>query len=132
MVGFKTVTLSSAILSEDETSKVVTKCIILNLEEGHSMLTAWREITKRGYFGQQELIDMIPSTFKLSIANIAQGDWIMTDTCNADRKFRRLLIEDITEIANKQGMTRNQIKIFEAGKLYNILLHHLQMKKAHE
>ena len=94
-------TLSYASLSDDETLEMVTKCIIRNLEEGHSMLTAWREITKREYFGQQELLDMIPSTFKLLIANIAQGDWIMTDTCNADRKFRRLLIEDITEIANK-------------------------------
>ena len=52
----------------------------------------------------------------------------MTDNCNATRKFQRLLIEAITEIARKEGMTRNQINIFESGKLYNILLHNLEMK----
>ena len=52
----------------------------------------------------------------------------MTDTCNAARKFRRLLIEAMNEIEKKEGMPSNQINIFEAGKLYNILLHDLQMK----
>ena len=47
----------------------------------------------------------------------------MTDTCKAVRKFRRLIVEAINEIAKKEGMTSNQINIFEAGKLYNILLH---------
>ena len=37
-------------------------------------------------------------------------------------------MEDITEIAKKEGMTRNQIKLFEARKLYNIVLNYLQMK----
>ena len=65
------------------------------------MLTAWCEITKREYPGRQDLLYMIPSPFQLLIANIAMGGWIMTDTCNAARKFRRLLIEAITEILNK-------------------------------
>ena len=52
----------------------------------------------------------------------------MTDTCNAARKFRRLPIEAITEIAKKEGLTSNQINIFEAGQLYNIILHDLKMK----
>ena len=47
-VGFKTVTLSYTILSKDETSEMVTECIIRTFKEGCSMLTAWREITKRG------------------------------------------------------------------------------------
>ena len=93
------------------------------------MLTDWREITKRNYSGRQYLLDMIPSPCQLSISNIAKGGWIMMDTCNAARKFRSFLTEAITEIANKEEMIRNQINIFEAGKLYNILLHYLQMKK---
>ena len=93
------------------------------------MLTAWSEITKREYPGRQDLLDMILSPCHLSISNISKGGWIMTDTCNAARKFRRLIIEAITKITKKQGMTSNKINIFEAGKFYNILLHDLQMKK---
>ena len=70
---------------------------------------------------------MIHSPCQLLIVNISKGGWIMTDTCNASWKFRRFLIETITEISDKEGMTRNQIKIFEAGKLSNILLHYIEI-----
>ena len=89
------------------------------------MLTAWRKITKWEYPGQQDLLEMIPNPCQLSIANIAKVGWTMTDICNSARKFWRFLIESITEIANKYGMTSNQINIFEAGKLYYIILHDL-------
>ena len=92
------------------------------------MLIAWREITKQEYLGRQDFLDMIPSPCKLFIENIANGGWIMMNTCNSPRKVRRSLIEYITEIANKEGMKSNKINIFEAGKLYNILFHDLQMK----
>ena len=111
------VTLSSAILSEYETLEMVTKCIVRTFKEGHSMLTDWREITKREYPGRQDLLDMIPCPCQLSISNIYKGGWIMTDTCNATRKFRRLLFDTITEITKKEGITRNQLNIYEAGKL---------------
>ena len=120
--------LSSAILSEDETSEMVTKCIMRTFNEGCRMLTSWREITKREYPGRQDLFDMIPSPCRLFISKISKCGCIITDTFNATRKFRRLLIEAITEIANKEEMTINQIKIFEVGNFYNILLHYLQMK----
>ena len=92
------------------------------------MLTAWREITKREYLCGQDLLDMIPIPCHMPISNITKGGWIMTDTFKASRKFRRFLIEDITEIAKKEVMSIYHIKIFEAGKFYNILLHDLQMK----
>ena len=107
---------------------MVTECIIRNFKEGRSIITAWREITKQEYPGRKDFLDMISNNCQPSIDNISKGGWIMTDTCNADRKFLRLLIEAITEIAKKEGMKSNQINIFEAGKLYNILLHDLQMK----
>ena len=80
---------------------MVTKCIIRTFKEGRSMLTAWREITKREYPGRQDLLDIITSPCQLSIANISKGGWIMTDTCNAAQKFRSLSIETITEITKK-------------------------------
>ena len=71
-------TLSSTILSEDDTSEMLTKCVIRTFKEGRSILTDWREITKRGYPGRQDLLDTIPGPFQLSIANISKGGWIMT------------------------------------------------------
>ena len=81
------------------------------------MITAWHERTKREYPGRQDLLDMILSPCHLSISNISKGGWILTDNCNSDRKLRRFIIEAITEIAKKEGMTSNQINVFEAGKL---------------
>ena len=73
-------TLSSAILSEDETLEMVTDCIIQDFKEGRSMLIAWHEITKRGYPVRQDLLDMIPSPCQLSISNISKDGWIITYT----------------------------------------------------
>ena len=91
------------------------------------MLTAWLVITKQEYSCRQDLLGMSPSPYKMSIANIAKGGCIMADNCNAAHKFQRFLIETITEISKNEGMTSNQINIFEAGKLYNILLNDLKM-----
>ena len=44
------------------------------------MLTAWRERTEWEYPVQQGYLDMIPSPWQLSIANISKGTCIMTDT----------------------------------------------------
>ena len=40
----------------------------------------------------------------------------MTDTCNAARKCRKLLMESIKKIAEEDGMDPDQIQIWEAGK----------------
>ena len=50
----------------------------------------------------------------------------MTDTCNAARKYRRLLVESIKQIAEEEGIPKKQIKVFKAGKVmtdfYSIFL----------
>ena len=53
--GFKTVTLSSAILSEDETLEMVNEYITQSFKGGSSMLAAWRKITKWEYPGRKRL-----------------------------------------------------------------------------
>ena len=49
---------------------------------------------------------------------------MMTDTCNAASKYRRLLVESIKQIAEEEGILKERIKLFEAGKgitnLYSI------------
>ena len=41
----------------------------------------------------------------------------LTDTCNAARKYHRLLVESIKEIAEGEGIPKERIKIFGAGKV---------------
>ena len=118
--GFKNVTLSSAILSVDETSEMVTEAILRTFKEGRGILETWREVTAREYPGRQDLLDQIPKAAELTIAKLAKGGWIMTDTCNPARKFRRLLKAAIIEIARAEGMSEEDIIIFEAGKYYNM------------
>ena len=43
----------------------------------------------------------------------------MTDTCNAAKKYRRLLVESTKQIAEEEGIPKERIKVFEAGKVIN-------------
>ena len=49
----------------------------------------------------------------------------MTDTCNAARKYRRLLVEKIKQIAEEEGIPKEQLKVFETGKVINIFEYYL-------
>ena len=46
----------------------------------------------------------------------------MTDTCNAARKYFRLLVESINHIAEEEGIPKERIKLFEAGKVITIFI----------
>ena len=59
---------------------------------------------------------MLPKACELTLAKLANRGWLMTDTCNAARKFRRLLKDSIREIALEEGMEENKIMVFEAGE----------------
>lgn len=114
--GFRSVTLSSAILSEDETSEVLTDAILRTFREGRGILKVWREVTAREYPNRQDLLDLIPKPHQLTLSKLANGGWVMTDTCNPARKFRRLFVAAIKEIAKEEGMSEEDIHIFEAGE----------------
>ena len=44
-----------------------------------------------------------------------------TDTCNAARKFRKLFIEAIHEVAKEEGLDDGEILVYEAGECTYIL-----------
>ena len=119
--GFKCVTLNSAILSEDETSQVLTQAIVRTFREGRAMLQTWRVVTQRVYPGRADLLALLPKPSDLSLSKLTNGGWIMTDTCNPAREFRKLFMAAITEIAEEEGMTKNEITIYEAGKSYQYM-----------
>ena len=80
------------------------------------MLTTWRAIVQREYPNCQDLLDLLPKPNNITLAKLALGGWIMTDTCNPARKFCRLFKEAIRKIAKESDMTDKDIKIYEAGK----------------
>ena len=118
--GYKNVTLDACILSEDETSEMVVDGILKSFQSARLMLEEWLEVTKELYPDRPDLWALIPKAEALTIAKLAKSGWIMTDTCNAARKFRRLFIEAIREVAKEEGLDEKEIAVWEAGEL-NIL-----------
>ena len=59
----------------------------------------------------------IPQANEFKIAKLDDGGWGVTDTCNATRKYRRLLVESIKQIEEEDGIPKDQIKLFEAVKM---------------
>ena len=110
----KPVCINSAIVPENETSAMLVSAITRSFKEGSTMLEYWRTVTAREYPGRQDLLDQIAEGSSLSLAKFAKGSLVMTDTCNAARKFRRLMIEAIKDAAKEEGMRDDSIHVFEA------------------
>ena len=113
--GYKNVTLDSACLSVDETSEMIADSILRSFSSGRVMLQEWRDVTAQLYPGCNDLLDRIPQPILLTIAKLAQSGWIMTDTCNTARKYRRLFVAAIIKVAREAGMSEAEIRVFEAG-----------------
>ena len=114
--GFKNITLSSSIIAVNGTSEMVVECILRTFKEGRGMLKAWKQVTKRMYPNRPDLLALIPEPSKLTLAKLAKGGWVMTDTCNPARKFWKLLISAISDIAKDDGMKEEDIRMYKAGK----------------
>ena len=53
-----------------------------------------------------DLLKRIPQDNELTIAKLADGGWVMTDICNAARKYHRLLVKSIKQIAEEEGIPK--------------------------
>ena len=58
------------------------------------------------YPNRPDLLAMIPQANGLTIAKLANGGWLMTDTFDDARKYHRLLIESIKQIAEDEGIPK--------------------------
>ena len=90
--------------------------MVQTYKEGRQMLKSWRDIVVREHPNKSDLLVLIPESVELSLAKLAKCGWVMTDTCKAAQRFRRHFIAAVKEIAKKEGMNNNEIKIFEACK----------------
>jgi hypothetical protein len=120
--GFKTITLSTSIIAEDETAESLSKSIMQTFKESGELLDAWRYVTVEMYPARVDLVDMIPKGSDLTLSKLAKQGMIMTDTCATARKFRRLLITEITALTEKEGWSPDEIIFLKeiAGNIYEI------------
>jgi len=70
--GFKTITLSTSIIAENETGEELMASILHTFKECKKLLDMWRAVTERMFPGRQDLLDKIPSSSDLTLAKLSQ------------------------------------------------------------
>ena len=65
---------------------------------------------------RQDLLDKSPDPIKLTLVWLAKHGWLMTDTCNTAQKFQKLLREVIESVAKENGMTEDEINVYETDR----------------
>ncbi len=111
--GYKSITLSSGIISEDETSESIATSIGQTFKEGQDLLEGWRATTTTLFPQCPELLNLVPCPNELTLAKLAKDGVVSTDNCNAARKFRRLIVEKIKEEAKTHGLSESEILVLE-------------------
>ena len=96
---------------------MVRDSILWSLQTGRQMLDIWRDLTSRMHLNWPDLLARIPQANGLTIVKIADGGWVMTDNCNAARKYCMLIVKTINQIAEEEGIPKEQIQVFESGKV---------------
>ena len=81
------------------------------------MLDRWRYLTSIMYPNRPELMTRTIQANELTIDKLVDVGWVMTDNLNAAGKYLRLLVESIKHIAEEEGITKEKIKLFKAGKV---------------
>ena len=114
--GFRNICLNSAILSEDETSAMLTQTMLRTFREAKHILKSWHRVTEREYPDRDDLKQLLPPITEMSVAKLAKGGWTMTDTCSPMLLFRKLWTKAVVEVAKAEGMEDHEIAIYEAGK----------------
>ena len=110
----KKISLSSCILSVNESADSIAQAIQQEFGHARSLITQWKDATTKLYPECPDLQDLIPDISKLCISRLGLKSFTTTDTCATARKLRRILNESIQEIAKEKGLSADQIMIFEA------------------
>ena len=72
------------------------------LDKLKDRLKRWKEVTMREFTDRPDLLLLIPDPDSINIDKLGDGGTITTDTCNAEHKVRRLLVEYINGTVNEQ------------------------------
>ena len=60
------------------------------------------------------MLEQLSDIINLTLARLAKHYWLMTDTCNRAQNFRKLLLKAIEAEAKENGMTEDEINVYEA------------------
>ena len=81
-------------------SDIISATIQLTNIKHH--LQRQKKVTAREFPDRSDLLDMIPSPDIIEINKLGEGGTITTDTCNAARKVRHLLVKAIDGCVTEQ------------------------------
>ena len=100
--------LSSAIILEGESSEQQCNAILEVIQRSGDRLKRWAEVIEKMY---PDYDHDIPVANQLNIGKLGNGGAVTSDTCNAARKTRRLLVTHIKEAA--VNMSSDSVKVLE-------------------
>ena len=110
----KKITLSSCILSENESAESIASAILQEFAHARSLITQWLDATIKLYPDRIDLHESIPSVTRLCISRLGLKSFTTTDTCATARKLRRILNTSIQQIAQEKGLSEDEVIVFEA------------------
>ena len=85
--GYENVALSWAIFAADGTAESGVVAIQSKFSEGYDLLNNWHEVNRHMFPDRQDLLDKLPDTMKLTLAQIAEHVRLMTNACIRAQKF---------------------------------------------
>ena len=69
---------------------------------------------------RQDLLDKLPDPMKLALAQLVKHGWLMNDMCNTALKLWKLLRKVIKSEEQENGMTQDEINVYEADYWYDL------------
>jgi len=112
--GYKNVCLSSFVICKNQTSEQVCAGTVRAFQDGAKLLQGWRRVASRLFPNDESLLEEIPLPNRLGLERLAREKaWLLTDGCPAATKFRLLFKQHIQSVAERMGMTLEQIAIYE-------------------
>eukprot|EP00957_Ditylum_brightwellii_P023127 1744959-Ditylum_brightwellii.AAC.1 len=106
----KRVCLDLGIIAKNKTAQGTLHSIMCTFQQGRDLLWSWRDVTAHEYPDANELLELIPKPEALCISRLANGAYLMTDTCITEQLFKAKFVKTIQQIAKKKGTNEDDIK----------------------
>ena len=75
----------------------------------------WRDVTEREFPDRPDLVELIPHPDEIDVCKLGMGGVINTDTCNAARETRRLLVEHVGGVTYEQDCCQHLRNVWING-----------------
>ena len=112
--GYKNICMSSFVICRNQTTEQVCAGTVRAFQDGAKFLKGWRRVAARMFPNDDSLLEEIPLPSRLGIDRLAREKaWILTDGCPGATLFRKLFRKHIQGVAERMGMTPDQIAIYE-------------------